>query len=326
MKLIISYIKRHIAILSCAVVSIGLFALVFGLHDIPIWPIGYATLLSAVATGIVGVIRFTYYWRRKKRLEVIKRTITLSEEKFPSPMDKIEEDYQDIIRILVEKYQLMQSAMDKELLDRMDYYTMWVHQIKTPIAAMNLLLQTETDSDKEELMEQLFKIEQYVSMVLEYLRMESSDLVLSHCDMDKIIKQGIKKHAKSFIRKKIGVQYEEIHKTVLTDERWMVFVIEQILSNGLKYTEKGSISIYLEGDSLVIEDTGIGIREEDLPRICEKGYTGYNGRADKKSTGIGLYLCKRILDKLSHPLTITSKLSEGTKVTIGLEREELDTR
>ena len=222
----------------------------------------------------------------------------------------------------------MLSDVDGKLSDMMDYYTMWVHQIKTPIAAMRLLLQSEETSNSEELLDQLFKIEQYVGMVLQYLRVESmsGDLLLSRYELDDIVKQAIKKHTKSFIRKKITLHYEEIHKKVLTDEKWLVFVIEQLISNALKYTNSGSISIYLDKelpDTLVIEDTGIGICPEDLPRVCEKGYTGYNGRADKKSTGIGLYLCKRILNKLSHTMTITSEVSTGTKVYINLAMKEL---
>ncbi len=129
-----------------------------------------------------------------------------------------------------------------------------------------------------------------------------------------------------FILKKIRLNYEPLCHKVLTDEKWLVFVVEQILSNSLKYTKKGSISIYLtehKGKTmLVIEDTGIGISPEDLPRVFEKGFTGYNGRADKKSTGIGLYLCKKIMDKLQHGIEIESRIDQGTKVYLYLEREK----
>ena len=106
----------------------------------------------------------------------------------------------------------------------------------------------------------------------------------------------------------------------------LVFVLEQILSNALKYTKSGSIHIYLSPDApktLVIEDTGIGIAPEDLPRIFEKGYTGCNGRADKRSTGIGLYLCRQIMEKLSHTIRIESEMGVGTKVYLGLDTVSL---
>ncbi|MGB4496697.1 MAG: ATP-binding protein, partial [Bacillota bacterium] len=207
--------------------------------------------------------------------------------------------------------------------------TTWAHQIKTPIAAMRLLLQSEQSETNSELLEQLFKVEQYVEMVLQYLRLEniSSDLVLKEHSLDTIVKQAVRKYSNSFIRKKIKLNYAELNHNVLTDEKWLVFVIEQILSNALKYTDSGEISIYMDDempDTLVIEDTGIGIAEEDLPRVFERGFTGYTGRIDKKATGIGLFLCKQILDRLSHTITIESQVGEGTKVKIGLDVIDID--
>ncbi|MFY9356227.1 MAG: ATP-binding protein, partial [Bacillota bacterium] len=218
---------------------------------------------------------------------------------------------------------------EKDFVDMVDYYTTWAHQIKTPIAAMRLLLQSEQSETNSELLEQLFKIEQYVEMALQYLRLEniSSDLVLKEHSLDTIVKQAVRKYSNSFIRKKIKLNYAELNHNVLTDEKWLVFVIEQILSNALKYTDSGEISIYMDDempDTLVIEDTGIGIAEEDLPRVFERGFTGYTGRIDKKATGIGLFLCKQILDRLSHTITIESQVGEGTKVKIGLDVIDID--
>lgn len=160
-------------------------------------------------------------------------------------------------------------------------------------------------------------------MVLLYLRMGdmSSDLDFQEYQLDDVIRQAIRKYSKMFILRKIRLDFQETGKRVLTDEKWLVFVIEQILSNGLKYTKKGSISIYMEEDALVIRDTGIGISPEDLPRVFEKGFTGYNGRRDKKSTGIGLYLCKSILDRLGHKIEIRSQVGQGTSVYLRLDRD-----
>ena len=158
-------------------------------------------------------------------------------------------------------------------------------------------------------------------MVLGYLRIESisSDLVLSQYYLSDVVKQAIRKYATIFIGQKITLDFKEMDCMVLTDEKWLVFVIEQILSNALKYTKSGTISIYMEAEkTLVIKDSGIGIASEDLPRVFEKGFTGFNGRMDKKSTGIGLYLCKKILNKLSHKITITSQIDLGTMVRIDL--------
>ena len=130
-----------------------------------------------------------------------------------------------------------------------------------------------------------------------------------------------RKYSQMFILKKIQLVYTPIEMKVLTDEKWLVFVLEQILSNALKYTSTGKISVYTKGQNcLVIEDTGIGIWPEDLPRVFEKGFTGYNGRKDKKSTGIGLYLCKSVIDKLKHQIWIESEAGKGTKVYLSLQR------
>ena len=157
-------------------------------------------------------------------------------------------------------------------------------------------------------------------MVLQYLRLGSTanDFVLQTYDLDDMIRQALRKYARMFIGRKLSVNFSETHQKVLTDEKWMVFVIEQLLSNALKYTNAGTISIYGAegGQGFVIEDTGIGISAEDLPRIFEKGYTGFNGRRDKKATGLGLYLCKQILDKLGHRIEVASVPGTGTKMTV----------
>ena len=231
----------------------------------------------------------------------------------------------------------------KTLEEMTDYYTMWAHQIKTPIFALRLLLQENPTVNKEALTE-LFKIEQYVEMVLGYLRTEdmSSDLKLSRCALDSIIREQIHKYAGIFISKKLSLTYEGISENVLTDEKWLGFVIGQILSNALKYTRTGGIRISLKdvpGNSqntedisnmispspvtLIIEDTGIGIRKEDLPRIFEKGYTGVNGRENNRATGIGLYLSKKIMKRLDHRIYVTSEEGKGTKVFLEFSQNVL---
>ena len=181
----------------------------------------------------------------------------------------------------------------------------------------------------KEMKMELFKMEQYVEMVLTYLRMEdmSGDLQFEKVSLDKILKQSVRKYSQMFILQKIRLDYRPVERIVLTDEKWLEFVTEQILSNALKYTKNGGeIRICLEEkrgrECLVIEDNGIGIQAEDLPRVFEKGFTGYNGRADKKSTGIGLYLCKKIMDKMGHKIWIDSEVGKGTRVYLELTRKE----
>lgn len=327
--ILFSYIKRHISILIALIICSLIFTVVFSLYNLPSEAVLYAVVLSAFAMTIIGILRFYSYYKMHRELEYLKNVITVSLPEFPEPMSRIEQDYQELLRVLHESKLAVIYEKDNSFSNMIDYYTLWAHQIKTPIAAMRLILQSEEKEFNEELLEQLFRIEQYVDMVLHYLRMESesSDLLIKRYSLDNIVKQAVKKYAKSFIRKKIKLNYEDLNFGVITDEKWLVFVIEQLLSNALKYTHSGSISIYMDEklpETLVIEDTGIGIQDEDLPRVFEKGFTGYNGRADKKSTGIGLFLCKKIVKNLSHTISIESTLGKGTKVKIGLDMLDVE--
>ena len=170
-------------------------------------------------------------------------------------------------------------------------------------------------------------MQQYVSMALNFLRLGEgiSDFVFREYPLDDILRTAIHAYAGQFIRAKVHLDFTPTNTAVLTDEKWLEFVMEQLLSNALKYAPGGTVSIYLEGpEQLVIADDGIGIAPEDLPRIFEKGFTGLNGRRTRKTTGIGLYLCHEILTRLGHTITITSKPGQGTQVHLGLHRQEFD--
>lgn len=180
--------------------------------------------------------------------------------------------------------------------------------------------------------QELFKIESYVEMALNYLRFEemSNDLVLERNSLEQLVRQVVKKYAAIFIYNHISIQLEHLDYTVLTDEKWFCFVLEQILSNALKYTKQGSVKISAEetenGLQIFVKDTGIGIKREDLPRIFEKGFTGYNGRMDKKASGLGLYLCKGVCEKLGHEIRVVSEEGEGTTVILTLQLEKVQQR
>ncbi len=318
-----AYLKGKMTAVVAVLVSFGIFLLIFSLYSLPWEPVGYSSLLAGAVILVLGVIDFARFYKKHIILKKLKNSVIISDYVFPTARDLIEQDYQELIKTIDDNRLKIIDEKEKDFVDMVDYYTIWAHQIKTPIAAMQLLLQSEQSDINSELLEQLFKVEQYVEMVLQYLRLEnmSSDLVFKEHSLDTIVKQAVRKYSKSFIRKKVKLNYMDLNCDVLTDEKWLVFVIEQILSNALKYTGAGEISIYMDDelpDTLVIEDTGIGIEHEDLPRVFEKGFTGYIGRADKKSTGIGLFLCKQILNKLSHTITIESVVDKGTKVKIGL--------
>lgn len=204
--------------------------------------------------------------------------------------------------------------MEKWRQDNSDYYTTWVHQIKTPIAAMKLMLQQEDSEESLNLQSELFKIEEYVNMALVYVRLDddSSDFVIKQYNLDEIIRKTIRKYASQFILKNISLRYDGTDKRVITDEKWLAMLLDQIISNSIKYTPSGMVEIVVLGDSIFIKDTGIGIASEDIPRIFDKGYTGYNGRNSNKSTGLGLYLAKNIAEKIGCKIEVKSQIGDGS--------------
>ena len=321
LSVVCAYIKQYIKVLLLFIVFAFVFCIVFSLYNLETEAIYYSIMLCSFIGLIYICINFINYYKKHIQLYKLQNEISISLENLPSPKTLMEEDYTNLILNLNKEYKTYISKSDIAKSDMIDYYTMWVHQIKTPISAMKLLIQTSESEISSDLSSELFKIEQYVEMVLSYIRLGSNenDFVIKEYDLDNIVRQAIRKYAPLFIRKKINLDFQPTNYKVLTDEKWLVFVIEQLLSNAIKYTNKGKISIYpLEDKKLVIEDTGIGISKEDIPRIFDKGFTGYNGRTDKKATGLGLYLCKNILDKLSHKISIESEVGVKTKVILDL--------
>ena len=191
---------------------------------------------------------------------------------------------------------------------------------------MRLHLQSEDTAQSRRLLQELKRIERYVEMVLTFLRLgsDSTDYVIKSYDLDSIVRPAVKQFAGEFISKKLTLRYEPLSASVITDEKWLSFVIEQIISNAVKYTDSGGVSLYMEApQTLCIADTGIGIAPEDLPRIFENGYTGFNGRTDKRASGIGLYLCRQICSKLGHGLSASSEVGKGTVIRIDLSRQPI---
>lgn len=296
-----------------------IFAVLFVLAHVPVEIAGYGLLLCAAFSFLVYGISYMYFVQRMERLRRVSGELLVTLENLPEADSGMEYMYQEMLHRLHQTYEEQMEEMQRREVDAEEYNALWAHQIKTPIAAIRLLNQTE--GNNQEMMDQVFRIEQYVEMILNYQRLNStaSDWVLEQQPLDGIVRHSIRKYAKQFIRKKLSLDYEGTDINVLTDEKWLCFVMEQILSNALKYTKAGGIHIYTEGYRLYICDTGIGIQQSDLPRIFERGYTGYNGRADKKSTGIGLYLCKRICEKLGHGISVESEVGRGTCVCLELD-------
>ncbi|MCI8285181.1 MAG: HAMP domain-containing histidine kinase [Firmicutes bacterium] len=328
MRLFIMYINQRKGVILMCIVFFAVFIFSFDMYHLPWQAAAYPALLCAVFGIFVIIFDFMRVRIRHKILIGIQKRPFYMLDMLPESVDIEIRDYADIIRNLYDAQRKLENSMYDRYYDMVDYYTMWVHQIKTPIASMRLNLQNEDSQLSRKLSSDLFRIEQYVEMVLVFLRLdsESSDYVIREYDLDDIIKQAVRRFAGEFIGRKLSLKYEPVNTKILTDEKWFLFVIEQVLSNALKYTKSGGVAIYMEeAQILCIKDTGIGIAPGDLPRIFEKGYTGYNGRSDKRASGIGLYLSKQICSKLGHGISAESVLDSGTTVRIDLSRRELET-
>lgn len=257
-----------------------------------------------------------FIWDILVEAEVYRKEMLYSEREPKSPLEcalaeKLDEREAEI-------YQKKSDA-ENRYNDLVDYYTLWVHQIKTPIAASKLLVSEVTDRQlKQQLEQEIFKIDSYTNLVLQYLRLESfhDDLVLKKENVEDLVKEVIRKYAIFFIQKGLSIDLHDLDRRIVTDKKWLLIVIEQILSNSLKYTNEGGVEIYMDGSDLCIKDTGIGIKNSDRLRVFERGFSGYNGRITQQSSGLGLYLTQKISQELGHQIRIESELGQGTTVRI----------
>ena len=323
----ITYLKQRKQLIGINALFFLIFGVTFKLYHLPMRAVFYPVLLCTVFGCIFHIFHFYKIWNKHKQLQKLEILPTNLEEMLPEPSTYEEEDYQKILLLLMEEQKKLESGKNQLYNDMIDYYTTWAHQIKTPIASMKLTLQNDDSELSRRLSGDLFRIEQYVETVLMFLRLDSSstDYVIKEYELDDMIKSAVRKFARQFIQRRIRLDYQPVDVRVLTDEKWFSFVIEQVLSNALKYTSEGSVAITVEdAKTLCIRDTGMGIAPEDLPRIFEKGYTGYNGRSDKKASGIGLYLCKRICNNLGHRISVESELDKGTTIKIDMEQLKIE--
>ena len=325
MKLLRSYLRQHRLVILTYVLFCGIFVVSFCLYRLPLAAVAYPAALCALAGLGVLTADFLRVRAKHRELTAMQAHCTALLSELPKPESIGEADCQQLLTTLCEQMLAQQNAAANQYRDMMEYYTVWVHQIKTPIASMRLTLQGEDSALSRRLSLELLRIEQYVEMVLAYLRLDAptNDLVLRPCALDGIVRRSIKRFAAEFIEKRLKLDYVPVALELVTDEKWLGFVLDQLLSNALKYTQEGGVRIDCEGQTLCIADTGIGIAPEDLPRVFEKGYTGYNGRRDSRATGIGLYLCRRVCKNLGIGLSATSVPGKGTTMRLDLSQRPL---
>ena len=323
--MILRYLKERIQLIGLFVVSIIVFGLLFYLYHLPIEHYFYASFIIFIMLVIYMIFDYLKYLKKHNDLKDLKNNISSLQENLPKATIQSDIDYQTLIEKLSKDNRKLISEADKKHTNLIEYYTLWTHQIKTPLSAMDFLLQEQSEDFFDDMELQMMEVESYINMALEYLRIENmaSDLKLSNYPIKGIVHEAIKTYSKIFIYKNIKLELKAIDLNIITDEKWLLFVIKQLLSNALKYTPEGKVMIYTKESFLYIEDTGIGIQEEDISSIFDRGFTGYNGRINRKSTGLGLYLVKEIINNLGHSIEITSIVDVGTKVKLDLSQGNL---
>lgn len=323
MRLFFRYLKQRCRLFLAAALFLLIFVCTFALYRLPIGAVLYPAALCALIGAVWLFSDFVRVKRMHETLLRIRNRTDLITQALPTDHEIKDEDYQRLLHLLEEESAVCRQEMNRRYDAMTAYYTVWAHQIKTPIASMRLHLQNEDTERSGRLMSDLCRVERYVDMVLTFIRLESdsTDYVFRQIDPDEMIRGVLKKLSSEFIARKLTLVYRPSAVKVVTDEKWLSFVLEQILSNALKYTPSGQITVSVEENlHLRVADTGIGIAAEDLPRIFENGYTGYNGRTDRRASGIGLYLCKRICTDLGHRITAESTVDVGTVIDVDLSQ------
>ena len=301
------------AIMAAVKVSFIIILLVFCIWFVPL--ISYMIIEFVKYKNYFGEIDGILEKLDKKYLlpEVIKEADFIEGEKLNCILKDICRDMHENVKY----YKDMQE-------DYREYIETWVHEIKTPIASAKLIIENNQNETTDKIDFEIDKIEGFVEQVLYYSRSNNvhKDYIIKQINLDNVVRDVAKRNYRDFIHKKIRLDIEDINETVYSDEKWIKFIINQIIGNSIKYSGSMApmISIYSvkKADSvmLTIEDNGVGIPRKDIDRVFEKGFTGENGRKFSKSTGMGLYLCKKLCSKLGLKISISSEANKGTKVAL----------
>lgn len=224
--------------------------------------------------------------------------------------------YRGVALALQRQLVTQQDTTQKQQTETRETLQLWTHQIKTPLTALDLLLQVQP-VEASAARSEVANTQRYLEMILTYLKIAdvNTDLVLTELPLTPLVQQTVRRLSRWFIAKDLHVEVEPL-PTVVGDAQWLGFIFEQVLTNAAKYTDRGGIRVFAQGDAVVVADTGIGILPQDLPRLFDRGYSGYNGRANQKATGLGLYLSQQIATRLGLHLSVTSTVGQGTQVAL----------
>lgn len=310
-------LKKNRAALLLFAAATAVNGTVFFLYGIMSEPFIYAEVLILLFLVLFLSVAYVRELRASEKRGACMSAILSGGMSELDPRYCSEEELAEMIAFLAGETGRLRTEYEERKNEADEYYTTWVHQIKIPISVMKLRLNDDTEECRA-LSAELFRIEQYVEMVLDYVRLEGkvNDLVVRAYPLDDIIREVLRKNAQQFIYKKLRLVYEGTCETVVTDKKWLGFILEQLISNAVKYTPEGEIRIAAGKNEVSVSDTGIGIAPSDLPRIFEKGYTGLNGRLDRKSSGLGLFLVKKAAELISVSVDCESKIGCGSTFTV----------
>lgn len=322
------FIKERLLYLVLLIIIIGTILIFLMPYNVEPLIIAYIVLLPTI---IYIICCISEYVKKKSYYDYLENN-----------MDKLEEKY--LISEILPEANFVEGRLLKETLkqtgksmienvnkykfaveDYKDYIEMWIHEIKIPIATSKLIIENNKSDITKSIDEEINKMENYIEQVLFYARSNAveKDYIINKSSLKEIVNSAVIRNKEWIVNNNIKLNLHDLEKKVYTDSKWCIFIINQIIQNSIKYSKKDNKEIEIYGEenknnvSLIIKDNGIGINEKDISRVFEKGFTGENGRLiGKKSTGIGLYLCKKLCDKLDLGIQIASNLQDGTTVTL----------
>ena len=317
--------------------AITILLLLFGIITIEIFLMAYNVgmfikiYIPLIIMGLYMISIIIEYFKRKRFYdnllnmleeldekylitEIIKTPNFLEGQIFKNSLEQIDKSMLENVN----KYKYMTE-------DYKEYIELWIHEIKIPISASKMVIENNKNAITKSIDEELDKVENYIEQALFYARSNTveKDYYIRKVVLKEIVNESIKKNKSSLIQEKISIDIHDLDIEVNTDNKWIVFILNQIIQNSIKYRKKENsvIEIYAnqgkENVILYIKDNGIGIKQGEITRVFEKGFTGTNGRlSNKKSTGIGLYLCKKLCNKLGIGIELNSVQNEGTEVKL----------
>lgn len=322
------YLKDKIIYISLLVFAVITIEILLIPYDMQIF-IKIYVAVAIIAAFLIGFL--VEYYSKKNYYDTVKSRIRELQEEYLimevlpkadfTEANILEDAIRDIGKSMLEnvnKYKYLQE-------DYKDFIELWIHEIKIPIATGKMIVENNKNEITASINEELDKIDNYTEQALFYARSNTveKDYIVRKIQLKEIVNASILKNKAQLIQNKISIDTKNLDETVCTDSKWCIFIINQIIQNSIKYSKNADRQIEIYGERkkeniiLYIKDNGIGIKESEITRVFEKGFTGENGRiTGKKSTGIGLYLCKKLCDKLCIGLELNSKKDEGTEVKL----------